>query len=132
MDYKKVFCLHPGEYIQVHQEDEPWKTIDIDKIVREIVLGPQYNLQGGYLFDILLTGKTPQRSHCTPINITEDLIELYETFNTKWCPYELIFGNFNDQPIPTDYYDLLNDENGDENNMTGTTIDDVLLDSKGV
>ena len=25
VDYKKVLCLHPGEYVQVHQEDEPRK-----------------------------------------------------------------------------------------------------------
>ena len=27
--YKKVCRLHPGEYVQVHQEDEPRNTIDI-------------------------------------------------------------------------------------------------------
>ena len=48
--YYKFFCLlHTGEYIQVYQEDGPRNTIDVDLTVREIVLGPQYNLQGGFL-----------------------------------------------------------------------------------
>ena len=48
--YKKVFRLHPGEYIQVHQEDEPCNTIAIDRTVGTISLGPQYNLQGECFF----------------------------------------------------------------------------------
>ena len=30
VEYKKVFRLQPGEYAQVHQEDEPQNTINID------------------------------------------------------------------------------------------------------
>ena len=45
VDYKKVCRLQPGEYVQVHQEDEPRNTIAIDWTVRAISLGPQYNLQ---------------------------------------------------------------------------------------
>ena len=48
IDYKKVCRLQPGEYVQVHQEDEPRNTIDIDRTVGSIALGSQYNLQGGY------------------------------------------------------------------------------------
>ena len=48
IEYKKVFCLKLGEYFQVHQEDESRNTIDIDQTVTAIVLGPHYNLQGGY------------------------------------------------------------------------------------
>ena len=48
VDYKKVYRLQPGKYVQLHQEDEPQNTIDIDRTVGAITLGPQYNLQGGY------------------------------------------------------------------------------------
>ena len=45
----KTFCrLQPGEYVQVHQEDEPRNTIFINRAVGTIALGPQYKLQGGY------------------------------------------------------------------------------------
>ena len=59
--------------------------------------------------------------------MTEDFIEGYGTFNTKVCPEDLIFGDFNDQPILSTYYDLTNDYEGD-----GTQNDDALTDNKGV
>ena len=70
VDYKKIFCLCTGEFFQVHQNYEPRNTIDIDQMVVEINLGPQYNLQGGYLFEILLAIKRIHHSHWTPVNIT--------------------------------------------------------------
>ena len=59
--------------------------------------------------------------------MTEDVIERYDTFNTKGCPEDLIFGDFNDKPIPPTYSDLTNDY--DENI---TQIDAALTDNKGV
>ena len=56
----------------------------------------------------------------------EDVTERYDTYNTKVCQDELIFENFNDQPILSNYYNFLNDDNDDRNNITGNTIDDVL------
>ena len=70
VDYKKLCRLHPGEYDQVHQYDEPQNTISIDRTVSAIALGPQYNLQGGYCFESLITGKHLWRSHWTPVNMS--------------------------------------------------------------
>ena len=64
--------------------------------------------------------------------MTEDGIEVYDAFNTKWCPDELIFGGFNDQPITSDYYNLLNDDDDDGNNTPGTTVVNALPDTVGV
>ena len=50
VNYKKGCRLQPLEYVQVHQEDEPRNTIEIDRTVGSIALGPQYKPQGGYLF----------------------------------------------------------------------------------
>ena len=55
--------------------------------------------------------------------MTEGVIELYHTFNTKLCPDKLIIGGFNDQPIPSDYYNFLNDENYNGNNIPENPID---------
>ena len=57
--------------------------------------------------------------------MAEDAIKRYDTFNTKGCPEDLIFGNFNDQPIPFTYSDLTNDYDDD-----GTQIDAALTDNK--
>ena len=123
-----MFCrLQPGEYVQVHQEDEPRNTIYINRTVCAIALGSQYNLQGGYFFESLLTDKRLRRSHWTPVNMTEDVIERYDTFNTKGCPEDLVFGDFNDQPIPSTYSDLTNDYKYDV-----TQIVAALTENKGV
>ena len=64
--------------------------------------------------------------------MTEGVIELYDTFNTKLCPDELIFGGFNEQPIPSDYYNFLNDDNDNGNNIPKNPIDYTLSDNEGV
>ena len=111
----------------MHQEYEPQNTIDINRNIGAITLGPQYNLQGGYVFESLLTGKRLWQSHWNPVNMTEDVIERYDTFNTKGCPEDLIFGDLNDKPTPPTYYDLTNDYDDD-----GTEIDAALTVNKGV
>ena len=127
VDYENVCRLQPGKYVQVHQEDEPRNTIDIDRIVGAISQGPQYNLQWGYFFETILTVKRLRRSHWTAVNINEDVIEQYDTFNTRDCPEDLIFDDFNDQPVPSTYSDLTNDYDDD-----GTQIDADLTDNKGL
>ena len=59
--------------------------------------------------------------------MTEDVIERYDTFNTKGCPKDLTFGDFNDQPSPSTYFDLKNYYKDN-----GTQIYAALLDNKGV
>ena len=105
----------------MHKEDEPQNMISIDRTVGANFLGPQYNLQGGYFFEILLACNRLWISHWTLLNMTQDVIERQDTFNTKGCPEDLVFGGFNNQPIPYTYSDLTNyyDDNG-------TQIDAVL------
>ena len=62
--------------------------------------------------------------------MTVYVIGLYDTFNTKGCPDELIFGDLNDQPIPYDYYNILNDDNNNSNNVPGTPVDDEIPEKK--
>ena len=64
--------------------------------------------------------------------MTEDVIERYDTFNTKGCPDELFFGYFNDQLIPSNYYNLLNDENDNGNNIPSNPVEYSLLENEGV
>ena len=84
------------------------------------------------LFFSLLTGKLTRHSHWTHLNMTVYVIGLYDTFNTKGCPDELIFGDLNDQPIPYDYYNILNDDNNNSNNVPGTPVDDKIPEKKWV
>ena len=93
VNYKKIFGLQPGKYIQVHQNYEPCNTIAINWTVCAIVLGPQYNLQEGF-FKNLLTGKRLRWSHWNPVTLTEDAIELYNNFNTKCFSRRPYFWHF--------------------------------------
>ena len=61
--------------------------------------------------------------------MTKDVNEGYETFNNKGWPDELIFDDFNDQPIPSNYYNRPNDDYENGNNVPGTPVDDDLLEN---
>ena len=62
----------------------------------------------------------------------KDVIEKYDTFTSQGFPNELIFGYFNDQPIPSDYYNLRNDNNEYGNNVPGTPVEYVLPNHEGL
>ena len=64
--------------------------------------------------------------------MTKDVIERYAGFNTKGCPDELFFYDFNDQPIPSNYYNVLNDDDEIGNNIPGTPVGNAPTDNKGV
>ena len=55
------------------------------------------------------------------------MIKIYDTFNNEVCPDELIVGDFNDKPIPSDCYNFLSNDNEYGNNVPGTPVDDALL-----
>ena len=119
--------LTPPPNKMIDHDDEPRNTIDINRTVGVIILRPQYNLQGGYLFDCPLTQKHLRRSYWNPVNMTEDIIQRYNNFNTKGFPEDLIFVYFNNQPTPSIYSDLINDYDYDV-----TPIDSALADNKWV
>ena len=60
------------------------------------------------------------------------VIGRYDTFNTKGCPDDLIFGYLDSQPIPSKYYNFLNDDDEDGNNIPGTPIEYTLTYNKGL
>ena len=63
------------------------------------------------------------------LNMTEDVIERYVTFNIKGCTHKRIFGGFNDLPILYIYYNLLNVNDDDDNKIPGTPVDNILPDN---
>ena len=64
--------------------------------------------------------------------MTKDVIERYDTLKTKGCPYEIIFGDFNEQLISSYYYNFLTNGDDHGSNIPGTLFDDALPDNKGV
>ena len=60
--------------------------------------------------------------------MNEYVIERYETFNTKGCPEELIFGDFNNQTTPYTYSGLTNNYDGDGNPIDADLADKELVE----
>jgi hypothetical protein len=56
LDFKKHLSLHIGQYCQVHEEDTP-RNSQVDCTKGAISLGPSGNLQGGFKFMALNSGK---------------------------------------------------------------------------
>jgi hypothetical protein len=56
LDYKKHLSLQDGQYYQVHDEDHP-RNSQLARTKGAIYLGPSKNLQGGFKFVALNTGK---------------------------------------------------------------------------
>ena len=74
LDYSKHFRLPFGLYVQVH--DEPSPTNSSTAItVGAITLGRTGNLQGGYTFLNLRTGKKIIRQNWTPLPMPSEVIE---------------------------------------------------------
>jgi hypothetical protein len=57
LDYKKHMSLQLGKYFQVHEEDNP-RNSQIARTKGAMSLGPSGNLQGGFKFMALDSGKT--------------------------------------------------------------------------
>jgi hypothetical protein len=73
LDYKKHLCLQIGQYCQVHEEETP-RNSQVARTKGAISLGPSGNLQGGYKFMALNTGKKITRRNWDVIPMQELVI----------------------------------------------------------
>ena len=81
LDYVKHCRLPFGSYVQVHDEPIPTNSPTTRKI-RAITLGPNGNLQGGYKFLNLRTGKKIMRGNCTHLPMPIEVIERVNEIGT--------------------------------------------------
>ena len=73
LDYKRDLCLKTGEYCQVHEDELP-RNSQKARTQGATVLGPTGNLQGGFKFINLKTGKTITRYSWDKIPIKDAVI----------------------------------------------------------
>ena len=70
----KTHCRMPfGDYAQVHENEQPRNSM-AERTLGAICLGPVDNVQGGYKFMSLRTGKKIKRYAWTPIPMTNEVI----------------------------------------------------------
>src|SRR5210317_1045814 len=101
MDHNKHCKIPFGDYAQVYEKTENNMN---ERTVGAICLGPSYNLQDGYKFYSLLTGKKLVRRQFTPCPMTQDVIDrVIELGEQQAGPHGLVFkdkrGNIVEQYI---------------------------------
>jgi hypothetical protein len=74
LDYKKHLSLQLGQYCQVHEEENP-RNSQIARSKGAIYLGPRGNLQGGFKFMILNSGKKIVRRSWDVIPMPDIMID---------------------------------------------------------
>jgi hypothetical protein len=74
LDYKKHLSLQLGKYCQVHEEENPHNS-QIARTNGVISLGPSGNMQGGFKFMALKTGKKMVRRSWDVIPMTDLVID---------------------------------------------------------
>ena len=91
----KAHCRAPfGAYVHAHEENNPSNKIDTARTSGCISLGPCGNLQGGYKFFSLVSGRMIIRCSFTEIPMPAEVIDRINMFTTKEKQgHELIFHN---------------------------------------
>ena len=120
LDYKKHLRLQIGQYCQVHEEDVP-RNSQNPRTKGAIALGPSGNLQGGFKFMALNTGKKITRYSWDVIPMPDTVIARVNKLGRDQ-PEQLVFtdrhGNLiGDHDIPgvvPEYPPILADEEPDE------------------
>ena len=78
-----VHCRIPfGVYCEVHEEPSP-SNISESRTTGAIALGPNGNLQGGYFFLLLKTGKKLNPRNRTELPVTPKVIKLVEEMGER-------------------------------------------------
>jgi len=109
LDYKKHLSLQIGQYCQVHEEGTP-RNSQIPRTKGAISLGPTGNLQGGFKFMSLATGKKIIRRSWDVIPMPDTVIARVNALGADQ-PEQLIFTDRRGRPIGdveipgVDYYD---------------------------
>jgi hypothetical protein len=89
LDYKKHLRLQLGQYCQVHEENEP-RNSQLPRTKGAICLGPTGNLQGGYFFMSLSSGKKIKRYSWDEIPMPDTVIDRVNELG-KGQPEQLVF-----------------------------------------
>ena len=117
LDYKKQLALQVGSYCQVHEEEFP-RNSQLPRTRGAIALGPTGNVQGGFRFMALNTGRVITRYSWDSLPMPDTVIARVNYLGRDQ-PKQFIFTNRHGQEIgdvsapgPTpEYPDLLDNDN---------------------
>jgi hypothetical protein len=120
LDYKKHLRLQIGQYCQVHKEDTRPRNSQRPRTKGAISLGPSGNLQGGFKFMALNTGKKIVRRSWDVIPMPDTVIAHVNTLGSDQ-PKQLIF---------TDQHGRLIGDTDDVNIPGGPLMKTTMLKSQ--
>jgi hypothetical protein len=127
LNYKKHLSLQVGQYCQVHEEDTPCNS-QSPRTKGAISLGPSGNLQGGYKFMALNTGKKITRRSWDVIPMPDTVIAHVNALGTDQ-PEQLIFTDRRGCPIgDVEIPGVMDFEEEDDDDAVMPVLDPVGVD----
>ena len=113
LDFTKHCRVDVGAYVQTHEEPDPTNYMDKVRTTGAIALGSTDNMQGGYKFLSLTTGRVINRRKFTILPITQDVINrVHELASNE---DEFIFNDRNYNTLQQDDDSVLTGVSHDEN-----------------
>ena len=74
LDFKKHYRVAVGAYVQTHEFTQPRNDVEKSRTTGAIALEHTGNVQGGYKFLSLNTGRIIVRDRWTPLPVTDEVI----------------------------------------------------------
>ncbi len=127
LDYKKHLSLQIGQYCQVHEEDTP-RNSQRPRTKGAISLGPSGNIQGGYKFMALDTGKKITRRSWDVIPMPDTVIARVNALGSDQ-PEQLIFTDRRGRPIGDVEIPGVDFEEADDDDAALPELDPVDVDN---
>lgn len=123
LDFNKHCRVDVGAYVQTHDEPDPSNDTNTNRTTGAIALGSNDNLQGGYRFLSLTTGRVIDRRNFNILPITQDVINrVHELAKDE---DDFTFADRNHNIIDNDDDSVLTGvENDDESDSDYTDSDD--------
>jgi len=122
-------CRIPfGAYAQVHEENSPTNTTDLPRTTGAICLGPTGNVQGGYKFMSLVTGRKITRQNFTELPMPADAVKRVEALAEKEKASPTINFYTKDGNELIDKFDPADDDTIPTNNIHPDNLDIAGVD----
>ena len=125
LDYNNHCRVEVGSYVQTHDEPQQLNNVNVARTIGAIALEHSGNIQGGYYFLSLTSGRIIKRRRWTETPITTDVINRVEALATNKT-LALEFTNCHNDPLSTGVDEDSDDKNNQDDEDVITIEDDTV------